>query len=176
MAMAERTALIPLVGLGHEPSDGRAILKPPRREAAIEAIRRALSDVVPVLPAPPVRRQGHILLADDNFINRAIAETLLTGAGFTVDAVGDGTAALAAIEHQAYDLVLMDLQMPTLDGFETTQRIRAGAGAMARVPIIAMTAALQNGAREACRAAGMDDFVGKPFDPDEFLGTVQRWI
>jgi len=176
VAMAETSALIPLIALGREPSGGRAILKPPRREATIEAIRQALSGAVPVPLMPASRRQGRILLADDNFINRAIAETLLTGAGFTVDAVGDGTAALAAIERQAYDLVLMDLQMPTLDGFEAAQRIRASAGTMARVPIIAMTATLQNGAREACLAAGMDDFVAKPFDPDQFLGTIQRWI
>jgi len=179
MAMSKTAALIPLLGLGHEPSsspDGRAILKPPRREAMIEVIRQALSDAAPVPVLAPSRRQGRILLADDNFINRAIAETLLTGAGFTVDAVGDGRAALAAIDREAYDLVLMDLQMPTLDGFEATQRIRASVGAMARVPIIAMTATLQNGAREACMAAGMNDFVTKPFDPDQFLGTVRRWI
>ena len=176
VAMTGTVALIPLIGLGQESSDGRAIPKPPRREATIETIRRALSDAVPVPLISPSRRHGRILLADDNFINRAIAETLLTGAGFTVDAVGDGTAALAALEHQAYDLVLMDLQMPMLDGFAAAQRIRASVGAMARVPIIAMTAMLQNGAREACVAAGMNDFVAKPFDPDQFIGTVQRWI
>ncbi|MDB5362598.1 MAG: domain S-box protein [Rhodospirillales bacterium] len=177
-AMAGAAPLVPLIGLGHErsPGDGPAILKPPRREMAIEAIRQALSGAVPLPPVGPSPRPGHILLADDNFINREIAETLLTGAGFSVDAVGDGTAALAAIEAQAYDLVLMDLQMPTLDGFGAARRIRASAGIMARVPIIAMTATLQNGAREACVAAGMDDFVTKPFDPEQFLGTVRRWI
>jgi len=167
-----------LIGLGQEPSpgDGPVLVKPPRRDPMIEAIRRALSGAIRPAPAGPRRRQGHILLADDNFINREIALTLLTGVGFTVDAVGDGAAVLAAIEHQAYDLVLLDLQMPTLDGFQAAERIRASTGAMARVPIIAMTATLQNGAREACTAAGMDDFVAKPFDPGQFLGTVQRWI
>jgi CheY-like chemotaxis protein len=170
--------LIVSIGLGRDasPGDGPVLVKPPRRAPMIAAIRQALSGAARPAPADPRRRQGHILLADDNFINREIALTLLTGAGFTVDAVGDGAAVLAAIEHQAYDLVLLDLQMPTLDTVQAARRIRASTGAMARVPIIAMTAALRNGAREACTPAGMDDFVTKPFDPGQFLDTVQRWI
>ena len=175
----QRTAcLIPLVHLGHEatPKRASAIAKPPRREPMIEAVRFALSGPAPAPRSRLSPRQGRILLADDNFINREIAETLLTGAGFVVDAVNDGHEAVAAVGRRTYDLVLMDLYMPSLGGLEATQRIRAAEGAKSHVPIVAMTATLQNGAREACRAAGMDDFVAKPFDPEQFLGTIERWI
>ncbi|HEV2674558.1 MAG TPA: response regulator [Aliidongia sp.] len=179
LAGADGSRLVLLTTLGRaEMPDAKAIVaKPPARQPMIEALRQALavdaSEVSRVLAAV---RHGRILVADDNFINRQVAETILLDAGFVVDTVTDGDAAVVAIESQAYDLVLMDLQMPGLDGLQATKRIRASAGAMARVPIIAMTATLLTGAREACLAVGMDDFVTKPFDPERFIGTIDRWL
>ena len=176
-ADGSRLVLLATVGRAGVPDAEAIVVKPPERHQMIEALMQALavdaSEVSRVLAAT---RHGRILVADDNFINRQIAETILTEAGFDVDTVTDGDAAAMAIESQSYDLVLMDLQMPVLDGLQATKRIRALDGAMARVPIIAMTATMLTGAREACLAVGMDDFVTKPFDPDQFIGTIDRWL
>ncbi|GGF27023.1 hypothetical protein GCM10011611_36310 [Aliidongia dinghuensis] len=171
--------LVLLTGLGRKapPEAAAAAAKPPTRRSVMEALQQALAiDVSEVTRLIAAARQGRILVADDNFINRQIAETILTDAGFAVDTVTDGGAALEAIESRAYDLVLMDLQMPGLDGLQAARQIRASGGGMARVPIIAMSASMLTGAREACLAAGMDDFVTKPFDPEQFIGTIDRWL
>ena len=176
-ADGSRLVLLAMLGRADLPDAEAIVIKPPTRPQTIEALMRALavdaSEVSRILAAT---RHGRILVADDNFINRQIAETILTDAGFTVETVTDGDAAVTAIESQSYDLVLMDLQMPVLDGLQATKRIRGLDGAMARVPVIAMTATMLTGAREACLAVGMDDFVTKPFDPDQFIGTIDRWL
>lgn len=113
-----------------------------------------------------------ILLAEDNAINVLIATTLLESAGYEVEAVANGAQALATAASHAYGLVLMDVNMPVLDGLEATRRIRTLGGEAARVPIVAMTAGVTQKERDACLLAGMDGFVSKPFEPEVFMDTV----
>lgn len=119
-----------------------------------------------------VRRK--ILLAEDNAINVLIATTLLESAGYEVEAVSNGAQALASAASHTYGLVLMDVNMPVLDGLEATRRIRTLGGEAARVPIVAMTAGVTQKERDACLLAGMDGFVSKPFEPQVFVDTISH--
>ena len=107
-----------------------------------------------------------ILLAEDNPVNQKLALRLLMRMGYHADVAGNGLEAIAAIEGSAYDVVLMDVQMPELDGLEATRRIRARWPGAAGPRIVAMTANAMEGDRETCLAAGMDDYVSKPIRPD----------
>ncbi|HRD48883.1 MAG: response regulator [Candidatus Competibacter sp.] len=122
-------------------------------------------------------RQFRILLAEDNFINQQVALKILEKPGYHVDAVSNGQEAIQALETLPYDLILMDVEMPEMDGLETTRRIRAGqTGAPdPNLPIIAMTGHTEAGARERCLDAGMNDHVGKPIHPETLLQVVSRW-
>jgi signal transduction histidine kinase/DNA-binding NarL/FixJ family response regulator len=117
-----------------------------------------------------------ILLADDNAVNRTIATIMLSRAGYTVETAADGREAVDLLSREDFDLVLMDVQMPVMDGVEATRRVRALPGKMAKVPIIALTAHAMEGARESYLAAGMDDYLTKPFVRDALLEIVARWI
>jgi DNA-binding response OmpR family regulator len=130
---------------------------------------------VPAHAPPEAGEGGHILLAEDNYINQQVALHMLTGAGFYVDVVGNGAEALAALGRGRYDLILMDVQMPVMDGVEATRRIRAEEGAGRHIPIIAMTAHAMAGVEEGYRAAGMDDYVSKPVEYQAFLSKVRSW-
>jgi two-component system, sensor histidine kinase and response regulator len=126
---------------------------------------------VPVLAA----RRLRVLVAEDHPVNQRLAKTLLERRGHTIQVVGDGHAALSALEHEHFDVVLMDVQMPELDGLETTARIRRReqkSGGHQR--IVAMTAHAMKGDRERCLAAGMDDYVSKPVRPEELFAAVER--
>jgi signal transduction histidine kinase/CheY-like chemotaxis protein/HPt (histidine-containing phosphotransfer) domain-containing protein len=113
-----------------------------------------------------------ILLAEDNRINRMVATSLLTNAGHRVETAENGREAVAAVEKTAYDAVLMDVQMPELDGVEATQLIRAMAPPRCAVPIIALTAHAMAGAREQYLGLGMDDYISKPINPEELLAKL----
>jgi CheY-like chemotaxis protein len=115
-----------------------------------------------------------ILLVDDNDINREVAQIVLESAGYRVDAVADGAEAIAAVQDHPYDLVLMDIQMPRIDGITATRRIRALDHPASRVPIVAMTAASMAKQLEEFRLAGMNDHVGKPFKKDGLLAAIER--
>ena len=117
-----------------------------------------------------------ILLVEDNDVNRAVALAMLKPLGARVDVARNGLEALAAARLHHYDVVLMDCQMPELDGFEATRRIRAHGGPCAEVPIVALTANVLPSDREACLAAGMNDFLGKPVKLDVLRATLQRWL
>jgi PAS domain S-box-containing protein len=117
-----------------------------------------------------------ILLADDNAVNRKIATILLSQAGYAVVEALDGRAAFEAVRDGDFDLILMDVQMPVMDGIEATQRLRELAGKAGGLPVIAMTAHAMDGARERYLALGMDDYIAKPFARDELLAVVGRWI
>ncbi|MDP4023013.1 ATP-binding protein [Methylobacterium sp. NEAU 140] len=126
--------------------------------------------------APPAGRRGRILLVEDIEINRELACVVLRGAGHTVDVAADGIEAVRAVEAGAYDLVLMDVQMPRMDGMVATRLIRCLPGPSAGVPVIAMTANVLPDQLAAFREAGMDDHFGKPFQPHELGAAVERWL
>ena len=117
-----------------------------------------------------------LLLAEDNPINQKLAVVLLQKAGYSVDAVENGFQALEKIQTEQYSAVLMDVQMPEMDGFEATQKIRAmEQGTSRHLPIIAMTAHAMQGDRERCLEMGMDDYVSKPLEPKVLLNVLDRW-
>ena len=118
---------------------------------------------------------GRVLLVEDEPINRQVALMMLEDAGLTVDTAEDGVQALDCIERQKYDLILMDMQMPNMDGLETTRRIRRLPQG-STVPIIAMTANAFEEDRSRCLAAGMNDFIAKPVNPEHLLETIGRWL
>jgi CheY-like chemotaxis protein len=120
-------------------------------------------------------RRLHVLVAEDNPVNQIVAQRLLERHGCSVDVVATGTAAVTRHRMERYDLILMDCQMPELDGYEAARQIRT-ANHQARVPIIALTAQAFPGDRERCLEAGMDDYVSKPINAAQFIATVRRWI
>lgn len=122
---------------------------------------------------------GKILLAEDNVVNREIAVAMLELLGCTVDSAEDGQEALAAVDAQAYDLVLMDCQMPNLDGLKASRLIREQENQhphRRRLPIVALTANAMEGDREQCLAAGMDGYLTKPFTFDQLLHALAPWL
>jgi two-component system sensor histidine kinase/response regulator len=101
--------------------------------------------------------------------------SLLTKAGHRVDVAGNGIEAVAALKTRPYEVVLMDMQMPEMDGLKATRAIRALAGSMAQVPVIAMTANALKGDRERCLAAGMNDYISKPIERNTLLQKIAFW-
>jgi CheY-like chemotaxis protein len=118
---------------------------------------------------------ARVLLAEDNLVNQEVACALLRAVGLGVDVAADGQQAVDLASRQAYHLVLMDMQMPVMDGTEATRRIRALPNG-ATVPIIAMTANAYAEDRVSCLAAGMNDHLAKPVEPDVFYDTLLRWL
>lgn len=157
-------------------------LKPLRRRSLVERVRIAMGESAaaeaPSAPRemPPQALAGlRVLLAEDNPINALLARTLLARAGCVVTAVQDGEEALAAAKERAFDLILMDIRMPRLDGLEAAQRIRAGEGPNASAPIVALTADTGGDERTQALKAGMDDFLTKPIDAPRLLAVAERF-
>jgi len=115
-----------------------------------------------------------ILMAEDNAINQRVGKLILQRAGFQIDLVADGNEALAAHTAAPYDVILMDCQMPTMDGFEASRQIRQLIGK--QPVIIAVTANALLGERERCLEAGMDDYLSKPFQAEQLVSVVKKWL
>jgi CheY-like chemotaxis protein/HPt (histidine-containing phosphotransfer) domain-containing protein len=161
------------------------VVKPVRRSALRRAIASALHEPLgpgeqgggAALPGAPLR--GRVLLAEDNRVNQSVATALLGKLGCTSVVVGDGQAALDAVRAGGIDLLLLDCNMPGMDGFQAARAIRAaeaGSGSPRRLPIIAMTANALAGDRDACLAAGMDDYLSKPVRQDQLAAMLRRWL
>jgi CheY-like chemotaxis protein len=147
--------------------DGERAAEPDERIVEIEAVR------------PQPKRGLRVLVAEDNRINVMLANALLGKLGHTVDTVGNGCEALEALAARAYDIVLMDVHMPEMDGLETTRRIRdseRNGRRPNRIPIVALTASTLEGDRQVCIDAGMDAFLAKPLDPAALKVIFDRLV
>jgi signal transduction histidine kinase/CheY-like chemotaxis protein/HPt (histidine-containing phosphotransfer) domain-containing protein len=125
--------------------------------------------------AAPGARRGRVLVAEDNEVNQKVTAVMLDRLGFDADVAGSGDEAVAAAQRRRYDVILMDGQMPGMDGFEATARIRAFEGPVRRTPIVALTASAMRGDRERYLEAGMDDYVAKPMTPEQLAEVLERW-
>jgi PAS domain S-box-containing protein len=162
------------------------LTKPVRRAALLETIAGVFTarDDAPVVvdadPAPvrstPIIAAGRVLVAEDNPVNQLVIRGMLDKRGYDYDVVGDGREALQRLESGDYAALLMDVQMPVVDGFEATAQIRERERADERLPIVAMTASAMEGDRERCLAAGMDDYISKPLRPDQLDAVLERWL
>jgi CheY-like chemotaxis protein/HPt (histidine-containing phosphotransfer) domain-containing protein len=117
-----------------------------------------------------------VLVADDNATNQAVAARMLEKMGYAVDVVATGREALDAVKGQNYAAVLMDGQMPVMDGYEATRAVRALESGALHTPIIALTASAMSEDRTRCLDAGMDDFIAKPVTPEQLASVLSRWV
>jgi PAS domain S-box-containing protein len=158
------------------------LIKPIRQDELLRAILEALGKPCGALERAPLvtrhylretQKAAHILLAEDNAVNQMLVTRLLEKRGLSVTATGNGKEVLAALEKQSFDLVLMDVQMPEMDGFEATALIREREKSTGgHIPIIALTAYAMKGDEERCRAAGMDDYIAKPVRPPGLFKAI----
>ncbi len=157
--------------------------RPWRRDTLVRAVARAAGRV-PMLatsdgaPPPTERIGGHVLVVDDNSVNRKILARQLELAGASTDTAADGEEALELWRQRRYDLVLADLQMPTMDGFELARRIRQGeqADRRMRTPILAVTASALEDQEQKLRAVGMDGLITKPIGIEQLRATLDVWL
>jgi CheY-like chemotaxis protein len=120
---------------------------------------------------------ARILLVEDNALNQKVAQSLLQKRGYRVMVCENGALALEALRRERFDIVLMDCQMPVMDGFEATRSMREDPAVLApRTPVIAVTANAMESDRQACLAAGMDDYLSKPFKDEELHAMIQRYL
>ena len=127
------------------------------------------------MPSSTPSKNVRLLVVEDRTMNQEIARVFLEHAGYDVRVVDSGAGAIAAVQAERFDAVLMDMQMPEMDGLEATRRIRALGGDLARMPIIALSARVRLDDIEQCRAAGMNDHLGKPFDRHQMYRVIDRW-
>jgi signal transduction histidine kinase/ActR/RegA family two-component response regulator len=154
--------------------------RPLARNALYQILRRILlADVITSndarLESQPVRRRGKVLLVEDNPVNQLVAKGMLGKLGCDVVVAAHGAEALDQLEHDEFDLVLMDCNMPVMDGYEASRQIRQS-GRWPNLPIVALTANAMSEERERCRAAGMSDYLAKPFRREELAALLDQWM
>ncbi|MEZ0367618.1 MAG: ATP-binding protein, partial [Candidatus Sericytochromatia bacterium] len=180
LGLAIASQLVELMGgkIGVESEPGRGsrfwFRLPLRKQPAKAAVA-----AVPAAPAAQdsaLQRQTRVLLVEDNPINQMVAEAIVLKLGHAVTIAENGLVALETLKADSYDLVLMDCQMPEMDGFEATREIRRGAAGARhqQIPIIAVTAHVLDEDREKCLAAGMNDYLAKPFTPEQMHQVIDR--
>lgn len=161
-----------------------AVMMKPTRQSSLLAVLKSLLGrgdglaqpvETTVEAAPPQGPSLRVLVAEDNSVNQQVAVGLLAKLGHRADVADNGAEALELVRHGDYDLILMDMQMPVVDGLAATRAIRELAGPKARVAIIAMTANAMDSDRQACLEAGMDDFLAKPIDRHRLAAILARW-
>ena len=193
------TRLMMLSSMGHPGAGARragiavSLLKPVRQSLLRDAVAKVLGhtpegagigtpEPEPSPPPPQPKVKARVLVAEDNPVNQTVAMAMLRRLGIEADLVDNGQEAITALaSDNHYDLVLMDVQMPVLGGLEATRLIRAGEdqkanGGAPAIPIIAMTAAASNSDRAVCLAAGMNDFVAKPFERAQLAAVMRQWL
>ncbi|MCU0091777.1 response regulator [Pseudomonas koreensis] len=166
----EATALAPL----------QQQARPLARNALYQNLRRTLlPDLTTIdrarLESVPSQRRGRVLLVEDNPVNQLVAKGMLGKLGCDVVVAAHGVEALDQLEHDEFDLVLMDCNMPVMDGYEASRQIRQS-GRWPHLPIVALTANAMSEERERCRAAGMSDYLAKPFRREELAALLDQWI
>jgi len=161
------------------------LLKPIRQQQLFDALlntidsNNAEADVNKKLEKQFHQYQASVLLVEDNLVNQTVAKGMLELFGLNIDIAENGKLAIAAAASKQYDLILMDCHMPVMDGFESTQSIRKFEKAQHRtkkVPVIALTADVMKGIDDRCRAAGMDDFMAKPFELADVKRLLKKWL
>ena len=168
------------------------LTKPVKSNQLLDALRRAASGLFPITPSAGAEPDAdalasvdsgfgadipRVLLVEDNEVNRKVAQRQIESLGFQAECAQDGREALDLLARSTFDLVLMDCQMPHMDGYETTQAIRQReAAGLVRTPIVAMTAHAMDGDRDRCIAAGMDDYLSKPVKVADLRTVLQRWL
>jgi CheY-like chemotaxis protein len=124
----------------------------------------------------PSKRNLRVLLAEDNQVNQLVASATLEEEGHIVDVVSNGAEAVQSVENAPYDIILMDIHMPVMDGIEATRAIRTLSGDKSTIPIIALTANAMRGDREKYLSAGIKEYASKPFVPEELLDIIYRTV
>ena len=156
------------------------LTKPVRERALLKAIAELFGEssalIEPDAELEQPTFQGRVLIAEDNPTNQKVITMRMRRLGCQVDVAIDGLAAVEAAQANHYDLILMDCQMPVMDGFQATRMIRDSEPGGSRVPIIALTANALEGERERCLEAGMDDYIAKPMRLEELIGKLKHWL
>ena len=160
-----------------------SLTKPVRQSELYDCLITSLSDedisaleAIAEAHGPVGENRGSILLVEDNKMNQLVGSKVLDKLGYHFDIASHGGEAVQAVMLRHYDAILMDCQMPEMDGYEATGHIRRVEGDSRHTPIIAMTAAAMEGDREKCLAAGMDDYITKPVRPDVIAAVIERWV
>jgi len=182
--------LFSYLGVSGQARDAKAagfsayLARPLRRSQLGATLERILAAPEAAPPAELVTRHVlaeqsapvSILVVEDNAVNRKVVVTMLKKLGYRADVASNGSEALAALDRNEYRLALMDCQMPEMDGYEATRRIRARTDAVARIPILALTANAMEGDRDRCLAAGMDGYLPKPIQLGALQAALAAWI